>query len=310
LEDHELIHLLDALDDETAKARFRESIYISVIICMAVAWFLLYGPRILFHQPEYKDFVSAMKERDKTVTFLDTSPRPAPRPTHTVPDRKTLDTLHREPRPTPQPPAPQQANTPPAPQQQPPAQEQARTTAPPVEKPALPLPSAPKAAPAPMVDAPSPSPKLAQNTPSAHDSMQDLMRGARGGAPGTYGTRPSAAGPLQAGAQILTDTQGVDFTAWLRRLHDDLQRNWDPLIPEEARSPLFKKGITGIRFTVLANGEIANPFFLETPSGDVALDHAAWSAITSEGQFPPLPHEFHGPKIELRVGFFYNEEVR
>ncbi|MDP9038905.1 MAG: hypothetical protein M3O02_06460, partial [Acidobacteriota bacterium] len=71
LDDHELIHLLDSLDDETARARFRESIYISVIICMAVAWFLLYGPRILFHQPEYKDFISAMKERDKTVTFLD-----------------------------------------------------------------------------------------------------------------------------------------------------------------------------------------------------------------------------------------------
>ena len=32
LEEHELIHLLDALDDERAKARFRESVYISIII--------------------------------------------------------------------------------------------------------------------------------------------------------------------------------------------------------------------------------------------------------------------------------------
>jgi len=45
---------------------------------------------------------------------------------------------------------------------------------------------------------------------------------------------------------------------------------------------------------------------LETRSGDVALDHAAWNAITSEGQFPPLPRLFHGPQLELRVGFFYN----
>ena len=40
LEEHELIHLLDSLDDERAKARFREAIYISVIFYLAVGWFL------------------------------------------------------------------------------------------------------------------------------------------------------------------------------------------------------------------------------------------------------------------------------
>lgn len=312
LEDHELIHLLDSLDDETARARFRESIYISVIICMAIAWFLLYGPRILFHQPEYKDFVSAMKERDKTVTFLDTPPRPLtpPRPpSRTTPDRNTLQQLRTQPRATPAAPAPQQQQAAPTPTQEAPAQEQPRTAAPPVQSPALPLPSAPKPAPAPLVDAPTPH--IAQNSPTAHDSMQDLARGARAGRPGEYGpsARPSAAGPLQAGAQILSDTMGVDFTAYMRRLHDDIQRNWDPLIPEEVRPPLYKKGAVGIRFTILPGGEIGN-MVLETRSGDVALDKAAWSAITSEGNFPPLPREFHGPQLELRVGFFYNEAVQ
>ena len=51
LEEHEIIHLLDSLDDERAKARFREAIYISVIIYLALGWFVLYGPRVLFHQP-------------------------------------------------------------------------------------------------------------------------------------------------------------------------------------------------------------------------------------------------------------------
>jgi hypothetical protein len=49
---------------------------------------------------------------------------------------------------------------------------------------------------------------------------------------------------------------------------------------------------------------------LETTSGDVALDKAAWYAITSEGQFPPLPKDYHGQQLELRVGFFYNEPIR
>ena len=61
LEEHELIHLLDSLDDERAKARFRESIYISVIIYLGIVWFLFYGPRVLFHQPTYKDPFAALK---------------------------------------------------------------------------------------------------------------------------------------------------------------------------------------------------------------------------------------------------------
>src|SRR6201985_3987841 len=72
LEEHELIHLLDSLDDERSKARFRESIYISVIIYLGIIWFLFYGPRVLFHQPRLISPVDVLKERDKQLTFLDT----------------------------------------------------------------------------------------------------------------------------------------------------------------------------------------------------------------------------------------------
>ncbi len=34
-----------------ARARFRESIYISFIFCVALAWLICYGPQVLFHQP-------------------------------------------------------------------------------------------------------------------------------------------------------------------------------------------------------------------------------------------------------------------
>ena len=43
LEEHELIKLLDTIEDERARGRFRESIYISLIIWLAVAWVLFYG---------------------------------------------------------------------------------------------------------------------------------------------------------------------------------------------------------------------------------------------------------------------------
>ncbi len=301
LEEHEIIHLIDSLDDERSRARFRESVYISVIIWMAIAWFLFYGPRVLFHQPQYLDPIALMKQHDKELTFL--APRAAPSlkpPPRPVIDSKTLQQLQQQARltaPKPQPPAP------------PPPQEQTRTAAPPVPQPQLPLPSAPKPA-QPSVESPLPSaphPNFAQNNQSARSAIQDAMRGALSGRGGAdYGPSSTARGPLQAGAEILSDTMGVDFSAYMRRLHDDIQRNWDPLIPEEVQPPLLKKGITGIRFTILPDGKIG-AMILETRSGDVALDHAAWNAITSEGQFPALPRQFHGPQLELRVGFFYNE---
>jgi outer membrane biosynthesis protein TonB len=302
LEEHEIIHLLDALNDERARAQFRESIYISTIFCLAVAWFLFYGPHVLFHQPYYKDPIAAMKEHDRELTLVTpTTPKLKPAPSKPVIDKKTMEQLQKEARETPTaPPTPQ----PPAPQ----PQEQAHNVTPPVPQPPLPVaPQPPNAPEAPLPAAPQP--KIAANSQSAHDAMQNAMRGALSGRSGAEIGAPGRMGPLQAGATILSDTQGVDFSAYMRRLHDDIQRNWDPLIPEEVEPPLLKKGIVGIRFTILPDGELSQPMILETASGDVALDKAAWWAITSEGQFPPLPKAFHGPNLQLRVGFFYNEPI-
>ena len=298
LEEHEIIHLLDSFDDERSRARFRESIYISIIIYLAFAWFLFYGPRVLWHQPRYQDPIALMKEHDRELTLLAPRNVPAPKPPRPVIDRKTMEQLQQQARlnaPTPQPPA-----------QQP--EEQAHVTAPPVSQPQLPLPSAPKPA-QPQAESPlpdTPRPNFEQNNQSAHDAIQNALRGVLSGRGGAdYGASSGSRGPLQAGAEILSDTMGVDFSAYMRRLHDDIQRNWDPLIPEEVQPPLMKKGIVGIRFTIKPNGDIG-AITLETGSGDVALDRAAWNAITSEGQFPPLPRQFHGPQLELRVGFYYN----
>jgi TonB family protein len=297
LEEHEILHLIDALDDERERAQFRESVYISTIICLAVAWFLFYGPRVLWHQPEFRDPIALLKEHDKELTYL-TPSVPAPKPQRPVIDRKTMQQLQKEAPPTPQPPAPQQPPPPPP--------EEARNTAPPVPQPAAPLPVAPKPA-QPSVELPAaPRPNFAQNSQSAGDAIRNAARGALSGRSGADVGAPGGGNrPLQAGAEILSDTMGVDFSAYMRKLHDDIQRNWDPLIPEEVQPPLRKRGVTGIRFTILPDGQIGN-MILEGPSGDQALDKAAWYAITSEGNFPPLPRAFHGPQLELRVGFFYN----
>jgi outer membrane biosynthesis protein TonB len=108
------------------------------------------------------------------------------------------------------------------------------------------------------------------------------------------------------GVEILSDTQGVDFSKWLARWHRITERTWDPLIPDEVNPPKLKSGQVLIRFKVLPNGRLMNgSMVLEGRSGDVALDRAAWGAITGSN-YPPLPEEFHGPYLELRAFFLYN----
>ncbi len=299
LEEHELIHLLDSLDDERSQARFRESIYISVIIWLAIAWFLFYGPRVLFHQPVLRDPIALMKQHDKEQLTYVAPPHPPALKAPPKLDQKTIQQLQRQAPPTPQPPMPQQ---PPPPQP-----EQAHNTAPPVPAPALPV--APKPAAQPSIELPSaPKPAFTPNGQTAHNAIQDAMRGALGGRTGAEVGAPSGGAPLQAGAQILSDIGNWDPSAYMRRLTSDIKRNWYPLMPEEVEPPLLKKGITGIRFIILRDGSIGN-IILETRSGDVALDRAAWNAITSEGTFQPLPKEFPAPQLELRIGFYYNEPL-
>ncbi len=109
------------------------------------------------------------------------------------------------------------------------------------------------------------------------------------------------------GIQVLSDTQGVDFNNWIIRWHRETQRTWDPLIPDEANPPISRAGVVVLRFKVLPNGQLMpGSIVMEGRSGDTAYDRAAWGALTGSS-YPPLPREFHGPYLELRAYFLYNE---
>jgi outer membrane biosynthesis protein TonB len=178
----------------------------------------------------------------------------------------------------------------------------------------LPLPSAPQPTPRsapPEAPTPQPStkPTLNSGNTSAENSIEDAMRNAarnRGG--GGYGTPGGGASPLKmGGAEILSDTQGVNFEPYLRRILADIYRNWLPLIPEEARPPLSKQGETLVRFRILPDGRIGG-MWLDGSTHDDAINRSAWGSITSEGQFPPLPSQFHGPNLELRIHYYVNKQ--
>ena len=312
LEEHELIHLLDSLDDERSKARFRESVYISIIIYLGIVWFLFYGPRVLFHQPRLISPVDVLKERDKQLTFLDApkdlskltpkSPKAIPEKSHVQQlDQKTLQRLHEMRRP--EPPAPQPAPSTPAAQ---------ATPTPPAPQPPPPAPQPTQQA---LVEAPRPAAPTRPNFSNPNQSPGDAIRRAAQdaahdrGSGGDYSPGPSGGRQgMGTGVDVLSDTQGVDFGPYIRRILGDIRRTWIPLIPEEARPPLNKQGETLIRFTILPDGRIA-AMNLDGSSQDTAIDRACWGGITGVGQFPPLPANFKGPNLELRIAFYTNKPL-
>jgi TonB family protein len=311
LEEHELIHLLDSLDDERSRARFRESIYISLIVYLALAWFLFYGPRILFHQPRVINPMDVLKEREKTLTYLNTpkdiskalSQRPVKTPKPTL-DQKTLKQLQSMEKarvPAPAPPAPTPA---PAPAAQQPAPQQAKQTPPP------PPPMRPQQQA--IVDAPKPAPtrpNFGNPNQSAGEAIRSAAQAAaqnRNNGDDIGASIPVAHQGLNTGVDILSDTMGVDFNPYLKRIIYEIYHTWLPLIPEEARPPLNKQGETLIRFTILPDGRIGG-MTLDGSTHDQAIDRAAWGSITGVGQFPPLPKEFHGPNLELRIHYLVNK---
>ncbi len=311
LEEHELLHLLDSIEDELARRRFRESLYISFITCVVLALVVLYGPKYLWHAPELMNPADVLKNREMVQLNAPILPhslnkptlKPAPKPTL---DNKTLEKLRSMSPPAPAPPAPTPAPATPAP----------AAPAPVANSPAPPVPAAPTPQPsrAPLAEAPTPQPTAKPNfsTPgTASDAMKSLLNSRN--RPGASGSHDSVAtgkgGNVGGGVEVLSDMQGVDFSDYLRRLKMEVYRNWIPLLPEETEPPLLKQGETYIRFTILPGGQIGN-MVLEGSSHDVAIDKAAWGSIISEGQFPPLPKQFHGPNLELRFHYMVNKEIR
>jgi TonB family protein len=91
----------------------------------------------------------------------------------------------------------------------------------------------------------------------------------------------------------------------LQRVLHDVKENWYRVIPESAEPPISKKGKVAIEFVILKNGTVAG-MKLDGSSGDIPLDRAAWAGITGSNPFQPLPSEFPGQYLGLRIYFFYN----
>jgi len=178
-----------------------------------------------------------------------------------------------------------------------------------VEKPQIPLENAGRGTPvAGVIHGPPP-------TTSVAEAVQDV---AHNGAPGIGltvgdvaasgsgygGILQNPSGAVQASnVQLLSDPMGVDFTPYLRMILQTIRRNWMAVMPESVR--LGRRGKVVIQFSIVRDGSVGKLVY-EEQSGADALDRAAVAGISASNPFPPLPAEFKGGRVVLRLNFAYN----
>jgi TonB family protein len=206
----------------------------------------------------------------------------------------------------------------------------------PVPQPHAVAPEPQPSAPAAKIDTPKPGLKLEtpdtpqprhelqlpQSSPSRsiQDSLRDAAKNPSGGgrAGGVIGPMPRSApspgggsgagqgaGTYGNGYEILTPTEGVDFSDYMARVVASVRRNWYAVMPESAM--LGDRGRVALQFRIMRDGSVptGEPVRL-LGSGKEPLDRAAVSAVRSSNPFEPLPPAFSGPYIELRFYFLYN----
>jgi TonB family protein len=326
--DEHVPHLLIQLQDDLARSRKREALWISVIVHLLIIMVLWNLKVIQKYIPWHRAVVVALNSnQDKNVTFLALPPdvQKVPRKPNTniLSDKDRIATSRRpqlDPKElrkilaTPPPGAPgltgpramQPAAPPVVAQNQPPAQ-QARSQPPP--RPQFESNQTAQLQVPPGSNASSVFGKYAGGM-TAGQSIQQATQAAAasraggGGQGGDFGLGTGARGRQLGALDILSDTQGVDFGPYLQRVLEEVRDNWYRLIPESAE---MKKGKLAIEFAITRDGNIADMRLIAT-SNDSALDRAAWGGITTSNPFPPLPNEFTGPYLALRFRFYYNPD--
>ncbi len=321
-------HLLIQLQDDLARSRKREALWLSVILHLFVIILLWNSEKLLALLP-HRTLALAIPSHmeDKDATFLALPPdeqkltrRPNAKflsdkdriATSKAPqiNREELRKILESSRPgrpgEPQPPAASQLaqQQPPAPQ---PNQQQNNGSG--IVAPANPQIAQMRAPPLGGRQTPNFSTPLTAGSAIQQAAEAAAANRGRYGGGGDYGLSMGRHGAKTLDqAEILTDTMGVDFGPYLARITEIVRNNWYNMLPPSVYPPILKQGKLSLEFYILKDGQVAG-LQVRTTSGDVALDRAAWGSITASNPFPPLPREFLGQNLGLRFFYFYNMEI-
>jgi outer membrane biosynthesis protein TonB len=169
-------------------------------------------------------------------------------------------------------------------------------------------------------DQPQPNRGLILPKVSAGRAIEDSVHGVAksqgsapvvsgGQLPGGGGAGGGRGGGTAYGAlELLTPTEGVDFTNYLARVYASVKQSWYAVMPQSVF--LGDKGVVVLQFKIMRDGGVpAGEPELLRGSGKGPLDHAAFSSVRASNPFQPLPSAFSGPYIELRFTYLYNVPI-
>lgn len=316
------VNLLASPDDSKKRDWQWVARSFSLIVHVAVILFIVLAPKFFTATQPTEE--AQLARQQLASVFLPPSVKKVPK--IILPHEKPSDRIRLDPRilkkletpvaPTPAPLAGPKTVAPPQPEHAVPAQQ-----APPPQP--APQQAPPKAEPEfkPIEPQPPPQnrhfnldlPSLSPGRELQQQAQQALQNPNRSNSVAIEGTVPGAGpesgangqGLLGAGVQILTPTDGVDFSNYLARLIARVKQNWISVWPISAR--MGDKGVVVMRFRIMTNGDMPNPDpILERTSGKEPLDRAANAALAESNPFEPLPTAYTRPYLELRVIFLYN----
>ncbi len=314
--DGELHLLLGDLKDDVSGYRRREAAWISILVHAAIVLALIFAPRWM---PESVVIVPAHEKDNATfITLPSDELKVKPPQTNKIsdqnrvaqskvpaPSKEALQKFIDARRPGP----PKPSSPPPQPQTQ--QAMQAPQAAPQTSAPA---PAQPQTTETAKLEAPAPKQnpfKMSSPGSSINQAIQSAASSQPGtsvtfgGGEGGSGFRPKV--DTRGAMDILSDTRGVDFGPYMKRLHVTVEDHWFPLIPEVALPPMMKRGVVVIEFSIMKDGSIQG-LTVVSSSGDTALDRAAYGALMNAVPLPRLPTEFSGNFLKIRAAFFYNPD--
>jgi TonB family protein len=297
----------------------REGLFWSVVGHVALFVLLLQAARLVMalQQQEPEQQVARVETPDTRVVFMNPLDKP-PAPPRERPDLSDVDrrAATRERPETPRNPLPfARGNTPERVEPAPPpeearAEEATPSPPPPPPEPQPQQPPPPDPLPRPETQVARVSPPPVTTPPRVSEPPRPRNPRALEGAirnPTPFLSRDAfdnqQGGELDTSSSFQFDSKGVDFGSWLRRFKLQVTANWIPYIP---RSAMVNHGHVFLRFYVHKDGTISDVRVV-LPSEFDAFTSVAEHAIRGSNPTYALPADYPDEKMQMTVGFFYNE---
>lgn len=138
-------------------------------------------------------------------------------------------------------------------------------------------------------------------TISGHQAVGDI--GADIGGAGAGLNLPPSAGRPHSNLELRSDPMGTDFRPYMIQVLAAVRRNWFAVYPEAAK--LGTRGEVVLEFGIAKQGVVTKVVY-SAQTGSRPLDEAAVAAISASNPLPPLPKDYKGDRIVLRMTFMYN----